>query len=76
MELFPSRKPRRNIFSPKFLGESQAVKPNKGQVIFCLVFVILEFELRAYTLSHSTNPFLCFFEIGCSELFAWAGFEL
>jgi hypothetical protein len=35
-------------------------------------FVVLEFELRAYTLSHSTSPF----EIRSRELFAWAGFKL
>jgi hypothetical protein len=35
---------------------------------FCL-FAILGFELRAYTLSHSTSAFLCwvFFEIGSRE---------
>jgi hypothetical protein len=38
----------------------------------------LEFELRAYTLSPSTNPFFVmgFYEIESCELFAWAGFEL
>jgi hypothetical protein len=41
-------------------------------------FVVLDFELRAYTLSHSTSPFfvMAFFEIGFHELFAWAGLEL
>jgi hypothetical protein len=42
--------------------------------------VELGFELRAYTLSHSTSPFFFFFvkdffEIGSRELLAWAGFE-
>jgi hypothetical protein len=40
-------------------------------------FVVLGFELRAYTLSHSTSPFFVmgFFEIGSCKLFAWAGLE-
>jgi hypothetical protein len=35
-------------------------------------FAVLGFELRAYTLSHSTSPFLWwdYFKIGCPELFA------
>jgi hypothetical protein len=35
-------------------------------------FEVLGFELRVYTLSHSTVPFWCrdFFEIGSRELFA------
>jgi hypothetical protein len=37
-------------------------------------FCRLGFELRAYTLNHSTSPiFVIFFEIGSLELFAWAG---
>jgi hypothetical protein len=28
-------------------------------IIYLLIFVLLEFELRAYTSRHSTNPFLC-----------------
>jgi hypothetical protein len=38
------------------------------------LFVVLGFELRAYTLS---NPFLWgfFFEIGSLKLFGWAGFK-
>jgi hypothetical protein len=27
-------------------------------VLFCFVFVVLGFEFRAYTLNHSTSPFL------------------
>jgi hypothetical protein len=40
--------------------------------------VVLGFELRVYSLSHSTSLFLwwVFFEIGFQELFAQAGFEL
>jgi hypothetical protein len=37
--------------------------------------VVLELELRAYTLSHSTNPFLWrffFSRYGLTELFTWA----
>jgi hypothetical protein len=38
---------------------------------------VLGFEVRAYTLSHSTSPFFVmeFFEIGSHELFALAGFK-
>jgi hypothetical protein len=43
-------------------------------VVVCLFFVVLGFELRAYTLSHSAALFCDgFFEIGSRELFA--GFE-
>jgi hypothetical protein len=40
--------------------------------------MVLGFELRGYTLSHSTSPFSekGFFEIRSHELFAWAGFIL
>jgi hypothetical protein len=43
----------------------------------CLFFEVLEFELRAYTLSHSTTPFLwwIFFKIGSRKLFSQADFE-
>jgi hypothetical protein len=43
----------------------------------CGCFAVLGFELRAFTLSHSTSPFsvMDFFEIGSHELFPWAGFE-
>jgi hypothetical protein len=40
---------------------------------FFFFFVVLGFELRAYTLSHSTSPFLYFLEIGSYEVFAQAG---
>jgi hypothetical protein len=38
--------------------------------VFFFFFSVLGFELRAYTLSHSTRPFFVmgFFEIGSSEL--------
>jgi hypothetical protein len=41
-------------------------------ILFIYFFVVLRFELRAYTLSHSTNPLFCdgFFEIQSRELFA------
>jgi hypothetical protein len=41
-------------------------------------FVVLKFELRAYTLSNSTSPFLGkdVFEVGSQKLFALAGFYL
>jgi hypothetical protein len=46
--------------------------------VFVCFFEVLGFELRAYTLSHSTNPFFVkgVFEIASRKLFAWAGFEL
>jgi hypothetical protein len=46
-------------------------------MIFLYFFVVLEFELRAYT--WSTQPDLFgdgFFKIEACELFVWAGFEL
>jgi hypothetical protein len=50
---------------------------------FCFVFVfffffaVLGLELRTYTLSHSTAPFMMvFFEVGSRRLFAQAGLEL
>jgi hypothetical protein len=41
-------------------------------------FSVLGFELRVYTLSHSTSHFfvMAFFEIGSHKLFPGAGFEL
>jgi hypothetical protein len=44
---------------------------------FFFFFVVLGFELRAHTLSHSTSPFFVmgFFEIGSCKLFPWAGFK-
>jgi hypothetical protein len=41
-------------------------------LFFLCVCVVLEFELRASTLSHSTSPIFVkgFFEIGFHELFA------
>jgi hypothetical protein len=47
---------------------------------FFFFFAVLVFELRAYTLNHSTSPSCDFFffffpEIGSRKLFAWAGFE-
>jgi hypothetical protein len=40
--------------------------------------VVLGLELRAFTLSHYTGPFLCvlgIFEIESGELLAWDGVE-
>jgi hypothetical protein len=44
---------------------------------FFIFFSVLGFELRVYTLSHSTSHFFVvhFFKIGSFELFAQAGFE-
>jgi hypothetical protein len=50
--------------------------------LFICFFVVLGFELRAYTLSHSTSLFcdVCFFffffEVGSCELFAQADFTV
>jgi hypothetical protein len=46
-------------------------------LFFFFFLVVLRLELRAYTLSHSTSPFIVmdFFEIGSCELFARAGFK-
>jgi hypothetical protein len=49
--------------------------------LFIYLFIyllVLGFELRAYTLSHSTSPIFAmgFFELGSQELFALTGFEL
>jgi hypothetical protein len=44
---------------------------------FILVFVVLRFELRAYTVSHSTIPFCEWFcQMSSFKLFAPAGFKL
>jgi hypothetical protein len=49
-------------------------KEYKGSLFY---FAVLGFELRAYTLSHSTSHFFVkgFFEIGSRKLFAWSGFK-
>jgi hypothetical protein len=47
-------------------------------ILFIYLFIaVLELELRAYTLNHSTSPFFVkgFFKIGSRELFAQGGFE-
>jgi hypothetical protein len=45
--------------------------------VFLGSFAVFGFELRAYTLSHSTSPFFVmgFFEIESHKLFSWDGFE-
>jgi hypothetical protein len=47
-----------------------------SQIHMCFLFVVLELELRPYTLSHSISLF-CegFFELEFHELFPWVGFE-
>jgi hypothetical protein len=54
------------------------LKKVSGTLAFFFFFPVLELELRAFTLSHSTSPIFVksFFEIGSRELFAWPGFEL
>jgi Na+/proline symporter len=60
------------------------MKKKKKFYLFICLFVylfiflaVLGFELRAYTLSHSTSPFFVmgFFEIGSCELYPQAGFS-
>jgi hypothetical protein len=50
------------------LDKQNTIAINVGLFFF---FVVLGFELRAYTLSHSTSPtfVMGFFEIGSHELF-------
>jgi hypothetical protein len=50
---------------------------NKCILLIYLFIAALGFELKTYTLSHSTRPFsmMGFSKIGSGELFAWAGFE-
>jgi hypothetical protein len=45
--------------------------------VFVCVCVVLGFELKAFTLSHSTSPIFVkgFFKIGSHKVFALAGFE-
>jgi hypothetical protein len=49
----------------------------QATVLDVYFFVVLGFELRAYTLSHSTSLFFVmgFFEIGFHKLFAPSDFE-
>jgi hypothetical protein len=50
---------------------------HKILLLLLLFFVVLGFELRAYTLSHSTSLIFVvgIFEIGSHKLFAQDGFE-
>jgi hypothetical protein len=57
--------------------------PIRDLLFHCYIFIylfsaVLGFELRAFTLSHSTSPVFVkgFLEIGSHNLFARAGFEL
>jgi hypothetical protein len=57
-------------------GDPEHRQGFRRKTFFFSFFVVLGLELRAYILSHSTNPFVMdFFEIGSLELFALAGFE-
>jgi hypothetical protein len=53
------------------------IRIGKGAILFNLLFMVLGFELRAYTLRHSTSPFFVMdiFKIESCGLFAQAGFE-
>jgi hypothetical protein len=66
---------------PGFLYMLAKCSPTELQpqpLFFFFFLVALGLELRAYTLSHSTNPIfmLDIFEIGTCELFAQAVFKL
>jgi hypothetical protein len=53
--------------------------PHNHLISHFFFFEILELELRAFTLSHSTSPSFCdrvFQDRVLYEVFAWAGFEL
>jgi hypothetical protein len=45
--------------------------------LFFFLFCGMGFELRGFTLSHSTSPIfvMTFFEIGSHELFTWSGHD-
>jgi hypothetical protein len=68
------------VIFPKTKSHLPCLKHNGfplSVTLFVWVCVVLGFELRIYTFSHSTNHFVAsFFEIGSHELFARAGFEL
>jgi hypothetical protein len=53
------------------------VRAKEPFLSFFFFLVVLGFELRAYTLSHSTCPFFVmgFFEMESPKLFAQAGFK-
>jgi hypothetical protein len=70
-EVFPGQWEREEYLLPQW--------PQTADLTLVFFFLVLELELRAFTLSHSTSPFFCdfffFFEIGSLKLFAWSGFE-
>jgi hypothetical protein len=62
----------------RHLGTKPSTQEPFGEHIFFLIFfLVLGFELKAYTLSHSTSPFfvMVFFELGSHKLFVWVGFD-
>jgi hypothetical protein len=48
-----------------------------GYYLFIFLFEVLGFELKVYTLNHSTSLIfvVVFFEVGSCELFVQEGFE-
>jgi hypothetical protein len=72
--VLPASRGSQTPLSPLMRSQG-AVHPLVLELFF--FFVVLRFELRAFTLSHSTNPILVkgFFEIGSRGLFPQAGFE-
>jgi hypothetical protein len=55
-----------------YLQKQNVYKFKNLNNFFQFFFAVLELELRAYTLSHSTNPFFVMglFKIGSCKLFA------
>jgi hypothetical protein len=57
------------------LGSRESDHFNQIYSFLFFFFVVLGFEFRVYTLSHSSPLCVVFFEIGSHKLFAQAGFE-
>jgi hypothetical protein len=62
------------------MGEGKIKKSGGGvdsNIYLFIFFAVLEFELRDYTLSHSTSPLFLmgFLKIGSQEIFAQVGFQ-
>jgi hypothetical protein len=57
--------------------EALSSNPYQDLCVCVCVCVVLGFELRAYTMSHSTSLFFVkgFFKIGSHKLFSGAGFK-
>jgi hypothetical protein len=74
----------KQLCSPGYFSVKQKalfIEAHQGLAWFLFIYLFiccsLGFELRTFTLSHSTSPFFVmgFFEIGSHKLFIQAGFE-